>query len=393
MNLNNTKAHKPNEGQEYSSIFDGYYPYSKIGRVVVDNNTGAIKRFLSFEDSNFTTLGEPINLDTNTESIMVYYPPFYRKKDCRVGGVEKQGIALNVVPDRNGTNCPKGYVIEDWFLEEDGTIAEYRLLGAFNGYDQSGQLVSLPNVIPTRNLNIQQFRDKAKHNRVASKSGLFSFYAVSAVQRLFIMEFGNFDSQTTLGKGNTEWSFSDGADSAYEIIRTGSTMLLGNKSGYLNKTYEGNEITNGKVSISYRGLEDFYSNVWQFIDGIITIDTGYYFTNSFDKMNQIKSDNVLNTQGWINYVTTVPTSNGYISQMYGGTMDFSFFPEGTNGGSSTYYCDYRYSYNGVGVLRVGVFGGSWAEYYGSRTGAFFWNLNHSASAVISNIGSRLELRK
>ena len=391
VNLTNTKANRPNISQEYSSIFDNIYPYSKIGRVIINKNTGALKRFLSHENSNFDVFGNPTNLDVNTEMIMVYYPAWYRKKDCRIGGVEKQGIALNVIPNTYGTNCPKGYVIEDWFLEEDGTIAEYRLLGAFDAYVSNGQLTSIPNVIPTRSLNIKQFRDYAKVNRNGSKSGIISFYAVSAIQRLFVMEFGDFDSQKVLGKGKTFFSTDDDVvPSNYDILSTGETMALGNRSGYLNRNYNGEDLTDGKVSISYRGLEDFFGNIWQFIDGIITIDTGYYYTNDFDKMNQIKSDNVLNTQGWDYFATTVPTNNGYASKMYEGNLNFSFFTKEVNGSSSTYYCDYRYSYNGAGALRVALFGGDWIG--GGGVGAFCWALFHSAAFAYSSIGSRLEIR-
>lgn len=391
VNLLNTVAEQPNISQVYSSQYDKIFPWNEIGRVVVNKNTGVIKRTLSFENSNFDTLGQPINLDTNTEAIMVKYPAYYRKENCRILGVEKQGIS-QIRPDKDGRNCPAGYVIEDWFKEPDGSIAPYRMLGAFPGYlDSDGQLTSVPYQIPTRSKNIQQFRDYAKVNRTASKSGIISFYAVSAVQRLFVMEFGSFDSQSVLGKGNVLWAYADGADSGYEIIRSGNTMELGNRSGYLNRTYNEEELTDGKVSISYRGLEDFFGNVWQFIDGIVTIDTGYYYTNDFDKMNQIKSNNILNVDGWNYLATTVPTNNGYTSQMYEGDMDFSFFPKEVNGSSSTYYCDYRYAYNGAGALRVARLGGDWT--YGGFAGAFIWSLIYSAAVASSYVGSRLELRK
>jgi hypothetical protein len=389
MNLINTKANKPNEGQEYFSQFDNIYPYSEIGRWVVDRNTCQLLRALSHEDSNFTKMGQPIDLDTENEMIMVKYPAYYRKKNCRVNGVEQQGIALNIVPDKFGVNCPDGYTIEDWFLNEDGTIAEYRLLGAFNSYEDNGQMISIPNVIPTRSKNIQQFRDASKINR--TESGIMSFYAISAVQRLFILEFGDFDSQKVLGKGKTYWVYADGADSEYEIIRSGNTMELGNRSGYLNRMYNEEELTDGKVSISYRGLEDFFGNIWQFIDGLAVMDNGYYYTNSLARMYQIKSNNVLNVDGWNFYETIVPTNNGYTSEMYGENLDFSFFSKEVNGGSSTYYSDYRYSYNGAGSMRVALLGGSWSD--GAGAGAFGWFLFFSAASAFLNFGSRLESRQ
>jgi len=392
MNLTNTRANKPNGGQTYFSVFDKAYPYNKIKRVVANKNTGEILRVLSDEDSNYTIFGQPINLDTTTEMICVYYPPFYRKKNCRIDGVEKQGIALNVIPDKYGTNCPDGYTIEDWFLNEDGTIAPYRMLGAFDGYvDSDGQLTSIPYVIPTRSKNIQQFRDYAKVNRESDRAGIISFYAVSAIQRLFVMEFGSFDSQSALGKGKTYLSSdNDVVASDYDILKTGETMELGNRSGYLNRTYNGEELSDGKVSISYRGLEDFFGNVWQFVDGLVIIDTGYYFTNSLDKMAQIKSDNVLNVDGWNYFATTVPTTNGYVSKMYEGDLDFSFFSKEVNGSSSTYYCDYRYSYNGGGALRVARFGGGWDG--ASHAGAFYWHLDANATISYWSVFSRLESR-
>ena len=387
MNLLNTKANKPNEGQEYFSKFDNIYPYSEIGRWVVNRNTCQLLRALSHEDSNFTKMGQPINLDTENEMIMVKYPAYYRKKNCRVNGVEQQGIALDIVPDKFGVNCPDGYTIEDWFLNEDGTIAEYRLLGAFNSYEDNGQMISIPNVIPTRTKNIQQFRDSSKINR--TESGIMSFYAISAVQRLFILEFGDFDSQKVLGKGKTYLNTdNDVVASNYDILSTGETMALGNRSGYLNRTYNEEDLTDGKVSISYRGLEDFFGNIWQFIDGLAIMNNGYYYTNSLTKMEQIKSDNVLNVDGWNFYETIVPTNNGYASEMYGENLDFSFFSKEVNGGSSTYYSDHRYSYNGDGSLRIAIFGGRWL--HGASAGAFFWILDRSAASAHSYLGSRLE---
>lgn len=391
-NILNTQANMPNDGKEYYSSLDKIYPYRDMGRWVANKNTGKLLRKLSRTNSNYTILGDDINLDDTTEMIVVVVPAFYRKKDCRVSGVEKQGIALGVKPDTYGTNCPAGYVIEGWFKEPDGTIAPYRILGAFPGYlDSDGQLTSVPYQIPTRSLNIQQFRDYAKVNRTASKAGIISFYAVSAIQRLFICEFGDFNSQKALGLGKTLLSTDDDVvASSYDIIKSGETMELGDRSGYLNRTYNEEELTDGKVSISYRGLEDFFGNIWQFVDGLITVDTGYYYTNNLTYMAQILSDNVLNVNNWDYMEATVPTSNGYAKYMQEGDLDFAFLTGKIGGSSSTYYSDYHYAYNGNGALRVALLGGRWNT--GATAGAFSWSLYYSASAATSNLGSRLELR-
>ena len=42
---------------------------------------------------------------------------------------------LYVVPDKFNSPAPEGYTIEDWFLNEEDAIAEYRPLGIFKKFN------------------------------------------------------------------------------------------------------------------------------------------------------------------------------------------------------------------------------------------------------------------
>ena len=65
------------------------------------------------------------------------------------------------------------------------------------------------------------------------------------------------NSQTAIGEGVVDKASGEGNES--EI--TGATTLLGNASGMAAGT-------NGLVSITYRGEENFWGNIWKFTDGM-----------------------------------------------------------------------------------------------------------------------------
>jgi len=95
--------------------------------------------------------------------------------------------------------------------------------------------------------------------------------AESANQMLEIIEFGSMNGQTALGAGVCNITNSNNNASAI----TGATASLGNGSGVASSTTleDGGSTTTtsdaDKSSISYRGLENPWGNVWQMINGIL----------------------------------------------------------------------------------------------------------------------------
>lgn len=140
------------------------------------------------------------------------------------------------------------------------------------------------------------------------------------------------------------------------------------------------EKDNGWYPIIYRGIENPWGSIYEWIDGVnikdnqswVARDARDYksnvFSNPYEKLSYKNKD-----------------SNGYIKEM-GNDPDFKFaeFPIETGGSSSTYYADYYYENDGE---RVASFSGYWSN--GSRDGLSLWRLNHSSGNRAAHLGGRL----
>ena len=85
---------------------------------------------------------------------------------------------------------------------------------------------------------------------------------------LYLVEYADYNSQSILGLG-----VSDSSNSAQ--VNTGGCDDLGMKSGCLSN--------DGKHSVIYRGIENIFGNIWQFVDGLgIKDNVGYISYNHND---------------------------------------------------------------------------------------------------------------
>jgi hypothetical protein len=156
---------------------------------------------------------------------------------------------------------------------------------------------------------------------------------------------------------------------------TGGTNL-GNTSGQVAVThYQTTQVT---YSMSYRGIENWFGNIWQFVDGIniqnnipFVADHGFVsdqFTNPYSSLGIT----LCQTDGW---ATNISINNTY---------SYPFLPSTVGGSSSTYLTDYYYQASGN---RIALLGGGWT--YGAAAGGFDWNGNSGSGSVNRNIGGRL----
>ncbi|MGL5691605.1 MAG: hypothetical protein ACRDD8_12415, partial [Bacteroidales bacterium] len=203
------------------------------------------------------------------------------------------------------------------------------------------------------------------------------FTSVSAIQLLYLIEYANTDSQTRIGQGVVSLASGTGNES----LITGQTSVLGNTSGM-----KAGEV-NGKCSVSYRGIENFWGNIWKFVDGIniegkglnvnwIANQNGNYVNNT--STGQYRGINLSKTSGYVDRI-------GYVDE-----LDYSFMPTRSTGSSSKPVNDYFYqnsSYNGFLIARLG---GSWDS--GSAAGCFCWYADNAASARYRAFGARLACR-
>jgi hypothetical protein len=176
------------------------------------------------------------------------------------------------------------------------------------------------------------------------------------LQVLFIVMFKSRDSQTALGRG-----YVDGNSTK---INTGGTNAKGMFYG-----------ETGKAQNKFCGIEDFYGNLYYWIDG--------FFSNATRNMliaNQSFNDT---GSGYINYgVGASADLIGYINEVQGG-METGFVVKTITGSATTYYTDYGYLY----ASRLPCFGGSWAD--GNIAGAFSLCTNYSATSTATIIAARI----
>ena len=227
-------------------------------------------------------------------------------------------------------------------------------IGAYLGYNSSNKLRSLSGKSPTADLPIGTFRTRARAN--GDGYDQISFYPLTLLQCLFLIRYKNRNSQTALGRGYVD---------ASSKVNTGATNS--------NGMYYGS--TSGTAHVKFAGIEDFWGNLFYFIDGIYS-DGSRNILTAFDNFNDTGSGYTSRGQG--------ATSNigNYMSKPQG-TTETGFIAKEVSGSSSTYFCDYAV----LGASRLAAFGGYW--YDGGYAGAFQLDVNLSASGSGSSYGGRL----
>lgn len=235
-----SKAKLPHIGQEYHSIFDTMYPYKEMRRYIVDRISGKVLHSLN-KESDWSTY-DPIIHD-----VMVKIPAFYYK----IRG-QKDNLYIEVA-DYNDELLYKsfasGFVVHPAFIDNGGNIIPYIMVGAFLASEDSVShaLRSIPDALPIVNMDVKTLARKAGEK--SHKWSIMDSRVYNALFILYINEYKTLDIQSVLGKGCTE------CPSLLPHI-TGDTKNLF-VSGYTG--------INGRNSMSYRGIEDFYGNIYMAI--------------------------------------------------------------------------------------------------------------------------------
>ncbi|MFU2362572.1 MAG: hypothetical protein ACM67R_02205, partial [Clostridiales bacterium] len=154
--------------------------------------------------------------------------------------------------------------------------------------------------------------------------------------------------------------------------RSGKCDTLGMKSGCLS---------NSKTSVIYRGIEDIFGNVWQFVDGINIKD---YVAYVCDDPTQYVSDKFVSPYKQIGY-TNLQTSGVYPNRLgYDEDNTQIALPTEAGGSSETGTCDYYSCSEGNRIALVGGYVGS-----GAIAGLFYWYLYYASSYAYWSLGARL----
>ena len=223
----------------------------------------------------------------------------------------------------------------------------------------------------------------------------FGIKTASMEQLLMIVEMGMMSLQTAIGQGvvNLPWTTSSDTTSSYAGV-TGSTASLGNGTGRATETttYEGGVATNntadGKTSICYRGVENFWGNFWKFAYGVNIWGNGKMAGGMPYICSDFNYDEGKNTDNYEGAGFTVTKANGYISAMgYSTKYDWLFMASECLGNSSLPVGDYTYITENLNGYRIAQLGGGWGV--GSSAGGFCWRLHDGVGTRDRNIGGRL----
>ena len=346
-----------------------------------------------YGDSGYTTTGK--NAAGTPVQVMVEQPKFYYKVVPMVLEKGVKGMKIRKARYYVSDTLKPGFKVHPAFVE-NGNVNPYIYLAAFEGslFDTSAnayildnaqvadfaadKLSSIAGTKPaggdTQNLTRANVRLLAQKRG----KGWEQAYAATAAasQLLMLIEYASFNMQKAIGRGNT-----DQTSSAANIQYTGATVSLGNASGAVTNA-------NGIQLISYRGEENFWGNIWTWVDGMNeenpepfesgqagTLHVADHGFADNSKASPYKNTGIHPIQG-----------SGYVSAFgYSEEFDWLFIGVEFSGNDALPVGDYHWNNNsGWRVARLGGYCNG-----GSDAGAFYWDLDDAASHRSWNVGGRL----
>ena len=351
--------------------------------------------------------------DGSNGQVMVYQPKFYYLVSPLEYDRQETGYGYHLrkanyyVSEKART----GFRLHPAFYDANGNELDYILIGAYEGsiYDTSAsayllldeqvmtvgedKFCSIAGVKPasglTQNLTRPNIETMAQ-NRGANWH-LENSKIASMEQLLCMIEMGTMNFQTAIGYGVVDIS----DNSSYNCASlTGSTASLGNGTGRATETInekggvQTTETADGKTSVSYRGVENDWGNIWKFIIDPNIWGNGAmgggepFYCDDFNFAENKKTENYKGA-GF-----TVTNAGGYISAMgYSTACDWLFIASECLGNSSLPVGDYIWLTANLNGYHIALLGGRWDS--GDDAGAFFWTLHAGVGDHGRTIGGRL----
>lgn len=253
---------------------------------------------------------------------------------------------------------------------------------------------------PVTNLTRDQFRQAARKR--GSGWEMYTYNAHKTLFWLFAVEYATLDSQKPfnaqkdangfaqggLGPGPTQMTDWTNFNKINPLIPCGYTNEFGNGSG--EKAYVVKNASGGThatlMANRYRGIENPFGHIWKYTDGaniqVTTGDAGLSILWTTDDPSNFSDTSYTG----YNKKGNICRTNGYAKKMLLGE-DGDIVATEIGGSSSTYWCDYYYTYTSANRMQVVLVGGS-AD-YGSSAGLAYVNTSYAPSGASRNVGSRL----
>lgn len=402
-------------GETVQNDFDSRYPWSEI----ISYNYDVIKKKIN------AYYGDPtFKFDGTNGEVLTRIPEFYWKREI-INGYEYIYIA--------------DYAIAGFNKSEEFSVGRYDAC-----IDEDGKLHSYSGYSPSTNKNITQHRDAAK---LLSDEFCMIDYRYFMLQMLYLVEYANYNSQSQLGNGiiGIRYNANDKAIIAQErtntiVIATNDYFKVGQQiaigttvdgvsickdrtitkiTEYSKDTTEGTAITfdgdpvniaigniihacaqkeggcdslgmksgclanDSQHAVIYRGIENIFGNVFNWIDGLNIQNYQAYICRNPKEYISDKFEVPYIKLGYVN----CNEKDMYIKKLGFDEKnpDIALPIEiGGGAGSSSGMCDFYYSSEGNCVALVG---GTFLS--GSGAGLWYWSCDISSVASALNCGARL----
>lgn len=289
-----------------------------------------------------------------------------------------------------------GYVLHPaFFLDKD--VRDKRYVGAYQasvynptfGYigpdnrdNNSGnvnfgtdRLASVSGIYPYVGLSRGEFRGLAQN---IGSYRLMDWMLYNAIQILYLVEYGTFNSQAVLGAGNSDVIIGGTTYPASSNNQTDSPHSSSGKSNYLGNgstdaVSGASSGTRDTAFMSYRGIENIIGNGDEFLDGCLVSASSLYYTNN-------RADYSDNSTAQMQLLfSSLIASSGYIRNIQGAasfpSQSYGFIANGLFGTSNTYYCDYNYGVPTGNYYMPIVAGYAMPQEGSSRNGVFAQRYN------------------
>lgn len=285
---------------------------------------------------------------------------------------------------RGDVNYPVLVKIPEFYykIEKSGNIFRYYVAdGPVDGFDLhpgSGcyicryEMGTLNGATPTgcsgRGLLVGHTRDTFRTfvKNAAPRFQLYDFAAWCAVGLLYRVEFADWDSQKKMGQGIVN---------ATAVHKTGETDAMVYHTGRAN--------SGDNAAVQYRGIENPWGNVFEWIDGINVNNRVPYICTEPESYADDTTSNYTSSG------ITLPNSGWIKGLGFSSVFPWALLPDTTGGGSATTYIpDYINSSAGWSVVDV-----SGCYTNASIAGLFFFDASQSSGISSQYIGARLQFRE
>lgn len=388
--------------------FDGLAPWMRKRCILADD--GVVLAYRG--ETGYTETGATSQAITKTVDgaekvypagtkvqVMVEQPLFYVKAVPVGAKAATSGRGKQYTKARYYISAtPKaGFTPMRGFQDANGVTQDRIYLSAFEGciYDESAgkylmadeqsadfatdKLSSIAGAKPASGLT--QNLTRANTRKLANNRGtgwqLHNIFSLSATQWLILIEYATFDCQTVIGKGVC--NFTDDGKTNMAVV-TGATSGLGNGSGI-----DPNGGVNGKCSVSYRGEENLWGNIWTWLDAInvhnnlAAGESGIYLKAYGTYADDTDKD-------YKRIAFDPKTQSGYQSAL-GIDPEYPELSLPTECSGSSNLPIGAYWWNNYDGWRVAGLGGMW--HYGAYCSAWYLGLSGTSSYRYRSIGGRL----